>query len=79
MINRVTAIKGPGSFVYREHLGSMGVNFRVDLDDRIVVTVSPLLAQSKHVVYTNVVEALLPVRSREQGLHAAALRHRPAR
>ena len=50
--------KGPGSFVYREHLGSMGVNFRVDLDNRIVVTVSPLLARSKHVVYTNVVEAL---------------------
>ena len=58
MINHVTAIKGPGSFVYREHLGSMGVNFRVDLNDRIVVTVSPLLARSKHVVYTNVVEAL---------------------
>ena len=58
MINRVKAIKGPGSFVYREHLGSMGVNFRVDLNDRIVVTVSPLLARSKHVVYTNVVEAL---------------------
>ena len=58
MINRVQAIKGPGSFVYREHLGSMGVNFRVDLDNRIVVTVSPLLARSKHVVYTNVVEAL---------------------
>ena len=58
LINRVTAIKGPGSFVYREHLGSMGVNFRVDLNDRIVVTVSPLLARSKHVVYTNVVEAL---------------------
>ena len=58
LINHVRAIKGPGSFVYREHLGSMGVNFRVDLDDRIVVTVSPLLARSKHVVYTNVVEAL---------------------
>jgi dolichol-phosphate mannosyltransferase len=58
MINRVKAIKGPGSFVYREHLGSLGVNFRVDLDNRIVVTVSPLLARSKHVVYTNVVEAL---------------------
>ncbi len=58
LINHVTAIKGPGSFVYREHLGSMGVNFRVDLNDRIVVTVSPLLARSKHVVYTNVVEAL---------------------
>ena len=46
-------------FVYREHLGSIGANFRVDLDNRINVTVSPLLAMSKHVVYTNVVEALL--------------------
>ena len=35
MINRVKAIKGPGSFVYREHLGSIGANFRVDLDNRI--------------------------------------------
>jgi len=58
MITRVCATKGPGSFVYREHLGSLGVNFRVDLDNRIVVTVSPLLARSTHVVYTNVVEAL---------------------
>ena len=49
----------PGLFVYREHLGSIGANFRVDLDNRINVTVSPLLAMSKHVVYTNVVEALL--------------------
>ena len=49
----------PGLFVYREHLGSIGANFRVDLDNRINVTVSPLLARSKHVVYTNVVEALL--------------------
>ena len=60
-------------------LGSMGVNFRVDLDNRIVVTVSPLLARSHHVVYTNVVEALQPVRAGEQGLHAAALGDRPAR
>ena len=49
----------PGLFVYREHLGSIGANFRVDLDNRINVTVSPLLARSKHVVYTNIVEALL--------------------
>lgn len=59
MISRVQATMSPGVFVYREHLGSIGANFRVDLDNRINVTVSPLLAMSKHVVYTNVVEALL--------------------
>jgi putative flippase GtrA len=59
MISKVQATMSPGLFVYREHLGSIGANFRVDLDNRITVTVSPLLARSKHVVYTNVVEALL--------------------
>ena len=59
MIPKVQATMSPGLFVYREHLGSIGANFRVDLDNRITVTVSPLLARSKHVVYTNVVEALL--------------------
>jgi dolichol-phosphate mannosyltransferase len=58
-IPKVQAIMSPGLFVYREHLGSVGANFRVDLDNRITVTVSPLLALSKHVTYTNVVEALL--------------------
>ena len=59
MIFKVQATKCPGLFVYREHLGSVGANFRVDLDNRINVYVSPLLAWSKHVVYTNIVEALL--------------------
>ena len=59
MIPKVQATMSPGLFVYREHLGSAGANFRVDLDNRITVTVSPLLARSNHVVYTNVVEALL--------------------
>ena len=59
MISKVQATMSPGLFVYREHLGSVGANFRVDLDNRINVTVSPLLARSKHVVYTNIVEALL--------------------
>ena len=59
MISRVQATMSPGLFVYREHLGSIGANFRVDLDNRINVIVSPLLASSKHVVYTNVIEALL--------------------
>ncbi len=44
---------------YQEHLGRLGGNFRIDFADRIEVTVSPLLARSPHVVYTNVVEALL--------------------
>jgi dolichol-phosphate mannosyltransferase len=59
LISKVQATMSPGLFVYREHLGSAGANFRVDLDNRITVTVSPLLARSNHVVYTNVVEALL--------------------
>jgi dolichol-phosphate mannosyltransferase len=59
MISKVQATMSPGLFVYREHLGSVGANFRIDLDNRINVTVSPLLARSNHVVYTNVVEALL--------------------
>jgi dolichol-phosphate mannosyltransferase len=59
MITKVQATMSPGLFVYREHLGSVGANFRVDLDNRIKVYVSPLLAWSKHVVYTNIVEALL--------------------
>jgi dolichol-phosphate mannosyltransferase len=59
MISKVQATMSPGLFVYREHLGSVGANFRVDLDNRINIYVSPLLAWSKHVLYTNIVEALL--------------------
>jgi dolichol-phosphate mannosyltransferase len=45
---------------YEEHLGQRGANFRLDFeDDRIDVAVAPLLGRSPHVVYTNVVEALL--------------------
>ena len=76
MSTRVRATMGPGLFVYREHLGSMGANFRVDLDNRISVTVSPLLARSHHVVYTNVVEALLRFVLVNKGfmlLHSATL------
>jgi dolichol-phosphate mannosyltransferase len=76
-IPKVQAIMSPGLFVYREHLGSVGTNFRVDLDKRITVTVSPLLALSKHVVYTNVVEALLRFVLVNKGymlLHSATIR-----
>ncbi len=77
MISKVQATMSPGLFVYREHLGSAGANFRVDLDNRINVTVSPLLARSKHVVYTNVVEALLRFVLVNKGhmlLHSATVR-----
>jgi dolichol-phosphate mannosyltransferase len=77
MIFKVQATMSPGLFVYREHLGSVGANFRVDLDNRITVTVSPLLARSKHVVYTNIVEALLRFVLVNKGymlLHSATVR-----
>jgi len=50
---------GPRFVAYDEHLGPKGANFRLDFRDQIEVTVGPLLARSPHVVYTNVVEALL--------------------
>ena len=50
---------GPRFVAYEEHLGSSAANFRLDFGDRIDVTVGPLLARSPHVVYTNVIEALL--------------------
>jgi dolichol-phosphate mannosyltransferase len=51
---------GPSFVTYEEHLGQLGGNFRLDFErDRIDVAVAPLLGRSPHVVYTNVVEALL--------------------
>jgi putative flippase GtrA len=50
---------GPTFVTYEEHLGCLGANFRLDFQDRVKVTVGPLLARSPHVLYTNVVEALL--------------------
>ncbi|MFI7407754.1 glycosyltransferase [Streptomyces sp. NPDC049627] len=49
----------PASLRYEEQLGRVGANFRVDLGQPISVEVSPLLGHSPHVVYTNVIEALL--------------------
>jgi dolichol-phosphate mannosyltransferase len=50
---------GPTFVAYDEHLGRLGANFRLDFRDRIEVTIGPLLARSPHVLYCNVVEALL--------------------
>jgi dolichol-phosphate mannosyltransferase len=57
---RPVVTHGPSFVTYEEHLGQRGGNFRLDFeDDRIEVAVAPLLGRSPHVVYTNVVEALL--------------------
>jgi len=56
---RALVTHGPTFVAYEEHLGRAAANFRLDFGDRIEVTVGPLLARSPHVVYTNVVEALL--------------------
>jgi putative flippase GtrA len=44
---------------YEEHLGRLGANFRIELGEPINIVVGPLLARSPHVVYTNIIEALL--------------------
>jgi putative flippase GtrA len=44
---------------YVEQLGAAGANFRMVMGSPIEIHVAPLLARSPHVLYTNVVEALL--------------------
>ena len=55
----MTQYMSPSGLRYEEHLGRLGANFKVDIGDRVDVLVSPALAQSPHVLYTNVIEALL--------------------
>jgi hypothetical protein len=64
-----------GVVVYEEHLGSRS-SFRVEMSSPVHVTVGPLLAKSPHVVYTNIVEALLRFMAVAKGkilLHSACL------
>jgi putative flippase GtrA len=49
----------PATVHYEEHLGRVGANFRIELGEPINIVVGPLLARSPHVVYTNILEALL--------------------
>ena len=74
---QITQFTAPAAFRYEEHFGSLGANFSLDMgDERIKVTVSPLLARSPHVLYTNVVEALLRFVFVSRGrmlLHSACL------
>jgi len=62
--------------VYREHLGPLAANFSLRMGDPIEIKVSPMLALSPHVVYTNIVEAFLRFLLVSKGyvlLHSAAI------
>jgi putative flippase GtrA len=72
----VTEFINPRALRYEEHLGRLGANFRIDLGSTIEVTVGPLLARSPHVVYTNILEALLRFVVADRGrmlLHSACV------
>lgn len=56
---RVTQHSQPAAVSYQEHLGRHGADFSVEMGEPIQVVVGPLLVRSPHVVYTNIVEALL--------------------
>ena len=74
--SRIKVTSAVGGMSYEEHFGRPGANFRIDWGDRIRVAVSPFLARSPHVVYTNVVEALMRfvLASRDLALlHSATL------
>jgi dolichol-phosphate mannosyltransferase len=74
---RVTQYAGAAAAVaYEEHLGRLGSDFLVQMGDSIRVTAGPLLVASPHVLYTNVVEALLRFVLVSRGrvlLHSACL------
>ncbi|MDQ1749188.1 MAG: dolichol-phosphate mannosyltransferase [Pseudonocardiales bacterium] len=72
----MTQYVSPPGVGYEEHFGRMGANFRVTISDKIEVTCSPTLAHSPHVLYTNVIEALLRFVAVSRGvilLHSACL------
>ncbi len=73
---RVMFEESDGELVYREHLGPLAANFSIRMGDPIEIKVSPVLAISPHVVYTNIVEALLRFLLVSKGyvlLHSAAI------
>jgi dolichol-phosphate mannosyltransferase len=72
----MTQHMSPPGITYQEHFGRLGANFRVNIGDKVEVTCSPTLARSPHVLYTNVIEALLRFISVSRGvilLHSACL------
>jgi dolichol-phosphate mannosyltransferase len=72
----MTQTASPDGLRYAEHLGWLGANFDVQLGEPITVTVAPPLAHSPHVVYTNILEALLRFVAISRGamlLHSACI------
>jgi hypothetical protein len=72
----MTQYSSPPSVSYQEHLGRLGTSFEVHIGDPIEVICTPALAKSPHVLYTNVVEALLRFLSVSRGvvlLHSACM------
>jgi putative flippase GtrA len=72
----MTQYLSPPALSYQEHFGRLGANFRVEIGDPVQVTCSPALAKSPHVLYTNVIEALLRFIAVSRGvilLHSACL------
>lgn len=73
---RVTQYAAMPAVSYEEHLGRFGSDFHVDMADNVEVLVGPMLVRSPHVLYTNVVEALLRFVLVSRGfilLHSACL------
>lgn len=61
---------------YLEQPGIAGANFRITMGSPIEIEVAPLLARSRHVLYTNVLEALLRFQLVARGhvlLHSACM------
>jgi len=61
---------------YLEQLGAASANFSITMGEPIEVRVAPLLSKSPHVLYTNVVEALLRFQLVSRGyvlLHSACM------
>ena len=73
---RVTQYASLPAVSYEEHLGRLGSDFHIDMTDGIKIVVGPMLVRSPHVLYTNVVEALLRFVLVSRGymlLHSACL------
>jgi hypothetical protein len=72
----VTQYASPAAVSYEDHLGRHGSDFSVELGSTIQVTVGPMLVRSPHVLYTNIIEALLRFVMVSRGymlLHSATL------
>ena len=73
---RVTQYVSPPAVSYEEHLGRRGSDFHVEMGQTIRVVAGPMLTRSPHVLYTNVIEALLRFVLVSRGymlLHSACL------